>query len=157
MIRRILALDPGQTCGVAQLYVPGDKPAMITKAFEIPGTPGEIYKAFHDWLDPLATGKPIVVIEDWDFRSGTPADARLACWPTGWLQMLAYEYGIEIVMQRPQFRLGIPDTAELTPQDWWLPSNQGHDHKRQGLRHALAYLCFTVHHLPTLRHLRPMP
>lgn len=158
MIQRIFALDPGMTCGIAQLYVLEDKPAMISQAFEIQGTPGEIYKAFHNWFDPLKDGKPIIIIEDWDFRSGTPADARLACYPAGWLQMLAYEYGIEVVMQRPQFRLGIPDTKELTPDTWWLPPlHPGHEHRRQALRHALAYLVFTQHHLMTLRHLRPMP
>jgi hypothetical protein len=60
-------------------------------------------------------------------------------------------------MQRPQFRLGIPDTAELTPQDWWLPNLKPHDDRRAALRHALAYVLFTLHHLPSLRHLRPMP
>jgi hypothetical protein len=123
---------------------------------EIPGAPKTIYTAFHDWFDPLAPGQPVIVIEGWDSRNN-PADVTWACYPIGMLLMLAHEYGVEIVLQRPQFRLSIPDTEELTPQNWWLPNLKPHDDRRQALRHALSYCCHTLHHLPTLRHLRPIP
>lgn len=148
---RLFCFDPGQTCGVALLRVPETAPVRIVRAFEIDGTPPAIFEAFRHWNHH---GNGRVIMEDWD-RNDLTVDPRATVEAIGMVKMLAHEAGVQVVMQRPIFRKGAPDSEAGTPPKLWLPNLKAHDDRRQSLRHGLAHLMFTVRHLPTLELLQP--
>jgi len=157
MTLAILSIDPGKKTGVVWLALPDDKPAVIQGAWEIDGTPPMIIAAFNDWLLTTDTyANRLLIIEDWEYRHGVATDARWACEPIGGLKYLAWHADIAVRMQMPAVRTTIPNSRKaLDPIGYWLPGGEGH--ARQALRHALAYVCFTRHHLPTLEKIKPRP
>lgn len=160
MILNLLCIDPGATTGIAELVVPTIGPAILRNSCEIPGTPAALAQQFLDWhrscgLTDLRYTQ-LIVIETWEYRHNQPTDARMACEPIGMVKMLAFIHRVPITAeQKPGFRSSIPDTkSELKPLGYWIG---GEGHARQALRHGLAYLIRTAHHLPTMEYLFPRP
>lgn len=150
MMKYLYCFDPGQTCGVVLLKYSDHNPAEVVEAVEIPGTPSEIR---NKWQQLLRASKTTVVIEDW-YRNNQSVDARMACYPVGMMQMLAFEAGVPVVMQPPRFRLSIGNTKARL-KDYWLPNLKPHDDRRQALRHGLSFLVHTQKHLPTMEAINP--
>lgn len=145
----VFAFDPGQTCGWALLWVPKDKPTLLRAAGECIGTAAGlmvVWQAVGDLAD-------LVVCEDW-YRNDTSVDARDALHPTGMLLMLAHQQHTPVKMQQPKFRLSISDD-KLGLGDYWMPNLKPHDDRRQAIRHGLAFIVHTQHHLPTTKALHP--
>jgi hypothetical protein len=128
-------------------------PAIIlNNGMEFPSTPANLRALFLGYAPLLEV---TVVIEDWDW--GKPGvDPMITVETIGMVRYLADVAEWKLVRQRPGFRMQIPDTeAKLAPAGYWLPNLKTHDDRRQAMRHGLAYLTSTLHHLPTMRALHP--
>ncbi len=151
-MKLVLAIDPGETVGVCALAYESGKKAVIVGAHEFPSTPTELRALF---LGYAAWDKVDVVIEDWDWgKPGVNPMATVEC--IGMVRYLTATAEWKLVRQRPGFRFQIPDVEHrLEPAGYWLPNLKTHDDRRQAMRHGLAYLTATLHHLPTLQALHP--
>ena len=156
-MKHILGIDPGLETGWVWVDVPEDAPAVVTAQGEDKvDWPFCVGEELEWWAESTSGTDRLVIIESWvpmDVEFGP--DPNFACQPIGIVVWLCKLYNIPLVAQIPKLRHGVTDEI-LRASGYWLVGGRGH--KRQALRHVLAYLQQPEHrHMPTVLKLHPRP
>lgn len=154
----IIGIDPGGTTGIVECELPQDDPLKVVDAYELSDM-FEVGKQLREWWNYTNAPSPrfapgrLIICEAWvDHATLHATNANAACQPIGMIRWLAEnELDVPIQMQLPQARDTVTEQV-MKDTGYWLRGGAGH--KRQALRHVLAY-CVNKQHMPTINKLYP--
>lgn len=138
--RRILAIDPGGTTGIAIISFSDDLAPVVSHYEQVPdGLAGFIKWYKNNW----SLGWDIIVCENFTLRQSVKFPDLSPVYIIGALEAL--EPNIEIIYQSPAQK-HLCDDKRLKIMDMHKPGN---GHANDAIRHAIIYLR-NKKHLPTL-------
>lgn len=142
----IACVDPGQTIGWCVLKYSTYHVAVLESG-EIETEEGDAVFGV-DRLTPriLIHVPALIIYEKWRPRNKAGTNPNDTCQVIGALRLWARQNMFRMQGQWEQERMSV-DEARLKGTEFWLRGGKGH--KRQALRHGLAYLADTVMHKPT--------
>lgn len=137
-MKRIVALDPGGTTGVATVKI--DDAGVCTWSWDQLGPQEHHHELWTTLCDELAnTGDLTIVCESFEFRQNRQRDNinLMSREYIGVVKLFSATYGTPVVFQTAGLAKPFVTDAKLKVMDLWVP---GQKHAMDATRHAVTFM-----------------